>query len=73
MTHPTITTLEGDQAMIDNRDPFSTLVAGVRTYLNTQCDETTRRDALIAANRQYLADLSDTEFAGLVAEVRQPH
>lgn len=52
-------------------DPLSALHAGVRQFA-ASADEKAGNDALIAGNRQYLAALSDKEFAQLVAEVRPP-
>lgn len=52
-------------------DPLDPLLAGVRQYAHSK-DAQSGRDALIAGNRQYLAALSDKEFAQLVAEVRPP-
>lgn len=57
--------------MSDKTDPVAALLAGVRGYANTT-DETTGRDVLIAGTKQYLAELDDTAFAALVAEVRPP-
>lgn len=55
----------------ERRDPFDALLAGVREFARTT-DENTGREVLVAAVKQFLAELSDDEFAALVAEVREP-
>ena len=52
-------------------DPLTHILAGVRQYAHSD-NEKTGREALVAGNRQYLASLSDRDFAQLVAEVRPP-
>ncbi|WP_396912416.1 hypothetical protein [Mycolicibacterium sp.] len=53
------------------RDPFTALLDGVREYANTT-DEKQGREVLLAAVKQFLAELTDEQFAELVAEVREP-
>ncbi|OBA88783.1 hypothetical protein A5633_08420 [Mycolicibacterium elephantis] len=53
------------------RDPVGVLLAGVREFARTR-DEQAGREVLLAMVKQYLAELSDDEFAALVEEVREP-
>ncbi|BBZ57068.1 hypothetical protein [Mycolicibacterium phocaicum] len=52
-------------------DPFNALLAGVHRFAGTK-DESTGREVLIAAVKQYLSELTADEFAALEAEVRPP-
>jgi hypothetical protein len=60
-----------EQQDANERDPFQALLAGVREFARTSDDET-GREVLIAAVKQFLAELSDEQFAAFVEEVREP-
>lgn len=55
----------------EQRDPFDALLAGVREFTNA-ADENAGREILLAAVKQWLAELTDDDFAAVVAEVREP-